>query len=166
MYVYTTTDFWRQIKTAASAVTASSLYLNQYKKTHPELLAKGPNLLGPVYVDPSAEIDPTAKVGPNVAIGPGVVIGEGARVANAIILDQSTLDKHAVVINSIVGSDCRLGQWARVDGEPEPETAVKDQISVSVLASETTLAPETHIRSCIVLPNKALNKSAANQVLL
>jgi mannose-1-phosphate guanylyltransferase len=153
MYVYETTDFWRQIKTAASAVTASALYLNHYKKTHPDLLAKGDNLQGPVYIDSSASIAATAKVGPNVAIGPNVVVNDGARIANAIILDGSTIDKHAVVVNSIVGSNCRLGQWARVDGEPEPETEVKGQISVSVLASEVSLAPETHVRSCIVLPN-------------
>ena len=156
LYVYETKDFWRQIKTAASAITASALYLNQYKKTHPDLLAKGDNLQGPVYVDSTAHISPSAKVGPNVAIGPGVVVNDGARIANAIVMEGSVIDKHAVVINSIVGSNCRLGQWARVDGEPEPVTEVKGQISVSVLASETTLAPETHVRSCIVLPNVSL----------
>lgn len=153
MYVYETKEFWRQIKTAASAVTASALYLKQYNKTHPDLLAKGDNLTSPVYVDHSARIAPSAKVGPNVAIGPGVIVGEGARIANAIVLENSVIDKHAVVVNAIVGADCRLGQWARVDGEPEPETEQKGKISVSVLASETCLAPETHVRSCIVLPN-------------
>lgn len=129
-------------------------------------MTKGPNITAPVYVHPTATIDPSAKVGPNVAIGPHVFIGEGARVVNAIILDNSTIDKHAVVVNAIVGSNSTLGQWARVDGEPEPETEVKGKISVSVLASDVQVLPETHVRSCIVLPNKSLSKNAANQVLL
>jgi mannose-1-phosphate guanylyltransferase len=166
IYVLESNDFWKQIKTAASAVTANALYLKDYSKIRPDLLSKGANITGPVFIDDSAVIDPTAKVGPNVAIGAGVTVGEGARIANAILLENSLIDKHTVVLNSIIGSDCRLGQWARVDGEPEPETAVKGQISVSVLASEVWVAPETHIRSCIVLPNKSLGKSAANQVLL
>lgn len=154
MYAYETSDFWRQIKTAASAVTASSLYLRRFAKTCPELLApKAANIIEPVFVHPTASIDPSAKVGPDVAIGPGVVIGAGARVANAMILAGSTIDKHAVVVNSIVGSEVKLGQWARVDGEPEPETEVKGQISVSVIGSEVGVAPEVHVRSCIVLPN-------------
>ncbi|WVO14384.1 hypothetical protein L204_102017 [Cryptococcus depauperatus] len=33
-------------------------------------------------------------------------------------------------------------------------------------SSEVTLAPETLVRSCIVLPNKSLTKDAYNQVLL
>jgi mannose-1-phosphate guanylyltransferase len=167
MYVCETRDFWRQIKTAASAVTASGLYLKQFQTSRPDLLApKTGEVIEPVYIDASAHIDPTAKIGPNATIGPNVVVGEGARIANAIVLDNSVIDKHAVVLNSIVGSNSRLGQWARVDGEPEPVTDTKGQISVSVLASDVHVAPETHIRSCIVLPNKNLPKNAYNQVLL
>lgn len=153
MYVYQTKDFWRQMKTAAcvvhlnaniayinsSAVTASSLYLSRFLKTAPEFLAKPTaNIIAPVYIDPSASIDPTAKVGPNVAIGPGVSLGKGVRVKDAIIMEGSVLDQHACVLNSIVGTNCHIGPWARVDGEPEPEKAVKGQISVTVLGGQTS----------------------------
>ncbi|RSH88837.1 Proteasome subunit alpha type-2 [Saitozyma podzolica] len=167
MYVYETNDFWRQIKTAASAVTASRLYLNRFKTIAPELLASSSAvIIPPSYIDPSAIIDPTAKIGPNVAIGPGVRIGEGVRVKDAIVMEGSTIERHACVLNSIVGNNCQVGPWARVDGEPEPEQDSKGKISVTVLATEVTLAPETLVRSCIVLPNKSLSKNSANQVLL
>ncbi|ORX38427.1 nucleotide-diphospho-sugar transferase [Kockovaella imperatae] len=167
MYVYQTNDFWRQMKTAASAVTASSLYLSRFLKNRPDLLAKpSSSIIAPSYVDPTATIDPSAKIGPNVAIGPNVTIGAGVRVKDAIIFEGSTLEQHACVVHSIVGANCQIGPWARVDGEPEPEKDTKGQISVTVLASEVTLAPETHVRSCIVLPNKSLSRSSANQVLL
>lgn len=117
-----------------SAVTASSLYLKQFSKTDPtRLTASAPNVIQPVYIDPSAQIDPSAKIGPNVAIGPGVVVEKGVRVKDAIIMEGSTLADHSCVLNSIVGMDCQIGKWARVDGEPEPEEEVKGQISVTVL---------------------------------
>ncbi|KAL7422544.1 hypothetical protein Q5752_003192 [Cryptotrichosporon argae] len=166
MYVYETKDFWRQIKSAASAVTASSLYLARFQKTHPDLLIKpSAQILPPVYIDPSASISSSAKIGPNVAIGPHVVVGPGVRVKDAIVLEGSTLLDHAAVLDSIVGANCRVGKWARVDGEPEKEGDGK-KITVSVLASEVYVDSETHVRSCIVLPNKELSRSAANQVLL
>lgn len=139
----------------SSAVTASSLYLSRYNKTNPSLLAKSsssPSVIQPCYIDPSATIAPSAKIGPNVAIGPFVNVGEGVRVKDAIVMEGSTLEKHACVLNSIVGTNCTIGPWARVDGLPEPEQDTK-QISVTVLATEVTLAPETLVRSCIVLPN-------------
>ena len=164
-------------------MTASSLYLNRFLKTRPDLLAQSSSsIISPSYIDPSATIDPTAKIGPNVAIGPGVVIGPGVRVKDAIIFEGSTLDRHSCVLNSIVGANCQIGAWARVDGFPEPEKDVKGQISVTVLgelvsflvsvsilmcvcvcfaATEVSLAPETLVRSCIVLPNVSLLSSKA-----
>lgn len=174
MTVFVCTEPWRQIKTAASALAASALYLESYKAQHPELLyhqqkggAECPTIVEPVYIDPSASIDASAKIGPNVAVGPGVAVGAGVRISNAMVLDGSELGDHAVVSQAIVGERCSLGLWARVDGEPEQDAADgKRDISVSVLASEVTLMPEVHVRSCIVLPNKTLAKSAAKLVLL
>ena len=48
-------------------------------------------------------------------------------------MEGSTLEEHSCVLNSIVGTDCSVGKWARVDGEPEPEQEIKGQISVTVL---------------------------------
>lgn len=135
-----------------SAVTASSLYLGRYNKTNPTLLSSSPSIIQPCYIDPSATLAPSAKIGPNVAIGPYVNVGEGVRVKDAIIMEGSTLEKHACVLNSIVGSNCSIGPWARVEGVPEPEQDTKE-ISVTVLATEVALAPEVLVRSCIVLPN-------------
>ncbi|KAK1927222.1 nucleotide-diphospho-sugar transferase [Papiliotrema laurentii] len=166
MYVYQTKDFWRQVKTAASAVTASSLYLSRFLEAEPSRLTQSGNVIQPVYIDPSAQVDPSAKIGPMVAIGPGVKIEKGVRIKNAIVMEGTVLEEHSCVLNSIVGSDCHIGKWARVDGEPEPEQEVKGQISVTVLATEVSLGPEVLVRSCIVLPNKALTRNSSNQVLL
>jgi len=114
-------------------VTASSLYLKQFIKTDPSRLTCSENIIAPAYIDPTAQIDSSAKIGPNVAIGPGVRVGKGVRIKDAIIMEGSTLEEHACVLNSIVGTDCTIGKWARVDGEPEPEQEVKGQISVTVL---------------------------------
>ena len=43
------------------------------------------------------------------------------------------IDQHACVLHSIVGANCQIGPWARVDGEAEPEKDTKGQISVTVL---------------------------------
>lgn len=195
MTVFVCTEPWRQIKTAASALAASALYLDSYKTQYPELLyhqtkagqgagaggaggakqagsGDGPTIVEPVYIDPTASIDPSAKIGPNVAIGPNVSVGDGVRISNAIVMEGTELASHAVVSQAIVGEGCRLGLWARVDGEPEREGEGEGgggsgrDISVSVLASEVCLMPEVHVRSCIVLPNKTLGKSASKLVLL
>lgn len=176
-------DIYQLTRQTSSAVTATALYLSNYKLTNPSLLAPAaPNIIAPTFIDPSATIDPSAKIGPNVAIGPNVTVGPGVRIKDAIVLEGSTLEKHSCALNSIVGTNSHIGAWSRVDGEQEFEREVKGKISVTILASEVSLAPETMVRSCIVLPNvrlhfffgiyrltvlqKTLTKNATNQVLL
>jgi mannose-1-phosphate guanylyltransferase len=55
------------------------------------LARNGPEIIGAVYIHPSAHVDPTAKIGPNVSIGPRAVIGKGVRVKDSIILDNVTI---------------------------------------------------------------------------
>ena len=76
-FVYETKDFWRQIKTAGSAVPANALYLQQALQAQsPELAKPVPNhIIPPVFIHPTAHVDPTAKLGPNVSVGPRVHIG-------------------------------------------------------------------------------------------
>ena len=83
--IYETTNWWSQIKTAGAAIYANRHYLKLYRQIHPERLTKieqhlngnsdGPNsnmvenIIGDVFVHPSAIIHPTAVIGPNVSIG-------------------------------------------------------------------------------------------------
>lgn len=185
LYVYKTSGFWSQIKSAGSAIYASRMYLNNYNKTHPERLAKskddGPKIEGNVYIHPTANINPTATLGPNVSIGTGVTIGAGVRVRESIILHGATLQDHSCVLNSIVGWDSIIGKWARVEGTPsdpnpndpyakiDSETLFRDgklTPSITILGCNVSIPAEVIILNSIVLPHKDLNRSFKNQIIL
>jgi len=64
-YVYTSTRWWSQLKTAGSAIYANRHYLQLYRqqKQHERLLqGDAPKVIGDVYVHPSASVHPTAVV--------------------------------------------------------------------------------------------------------
>ncbi|KAJ1911021.1 hypothetical protein IWQ60_000655 [Tieghemiomyces parasiticus] len=193
--VYVTDQFWRQIKSAASAVPANAAYLAQMQHD-PEAakgltlarpfirnpnsspagadVPEGPEIEGPVYIHPTAQIHPTAKLGPNVSIGPRVVLGKGVRVRDAIILDGAEVKANACVLHSVIGWRTKLGAWTRVDGTPltgrhdtegVTQAGVKNP-SVTILGQEVTVADECVIRNCIVLPNKELRSSYHDDILM
>ncbi|GAA98996.1 uncharacterized protein L969DRAFT_95671 [Mixia osmundae IAM 14324] len=186
LFVYESRSFWRQIKTAGSAVPANTLLLNSYKHSNPKLLRqRSPTVITrptaeqtasdrrltaeivePCFIDETATIDPTAKVGPNVSIGANVKIGFGARVKDAIILDRTVLEANSIVMHAIVSENCRIGQWARVEGRVLVSDSGAARDSIAILAKEVTVKRECSIRSCIVLPQKSLDRSFADQVLL
>src|ERR1051326_684737 len=103
-FVLETKDFWRQIKTAGSAVPANALYLTKAMQSGSEELAKpSANILPPVFIHPTAHVDPTAKLGPHVSIGPRAVIGAGVRIKDSIVLEDAEVKHDACVLNAIVG---------------------------------------------------------------
>ncbi|KAG9292846.1 hypothetical protein G9A89_016208 [Geosiphon pyriformis] len=177
LYVYVTSGFWMQIKMAGSAVPVNTLYLQQYAQTDPNRLAKnnpdvGPEIVGNVYIHPTAIVDPRSKIGPNVTIGPRAIIGKGVRIKHSIILDNAEIKNNSCVLHSIIGWDSKVGIWARVEGTPTTnyqttitENGVKVQ-SVTILAKEVVVKDETIIRNCIVLPHKELKDSYHNEILM
>ena len=95
LYTYQTLDFWEQIKTPGyiqilyvilpfvilefltnhcsilcrMSLRCSGLYLSQFRRTSPHLLASGDGkrtatIVGDVYIHPSAKVHPTSKVMP------------------------------------------------------------------------------------------------------
>lgn len=174
-FVYETRDFWRQIKTAGSAVPANALYLHQAWQTKsPELAAPGPNIIQPVFIHPSAHVDPTAKLGPNVSIGPRVTVGAGARIKESIVLEDSEIKHDACVLYSIIGWNSRVGAWARVEGSPtsvanHSTTIVKNGVkvqSVTILGKECGVGDEIRVQNCVCLPFKELKRDVANEVIM
>ncbi|PLN81938.1 nucleotide-diphospho-sugar transferase [Aspergillus taichungensis] len=174
-FVHETKDFWRQIKTAGSAVPANALYLQKaFQAQSDELMAPSSTIVPPVYIHPSAEVDPTAKLGPNVSIGPRVVVGAGARVKDSIVLEDAEIKHDACVMHSIIGWSSRVGAWARVEGTPIPmgshstsivKQGVKVQ-SITILGKECGVGDEVRVQNCVCLPFKELKRDVSNEVIM
>ncbi len=174
-FVHETKDFWRQIKTAGSAVPANALYLQKAWQTGSAELAKpSANIIAPVFIHPTAEVDPTAKLGPNVSIGPRAVIGAGVRIKESIVLEDVEVKHDACIMYSIVGWNGRVGAWARVEGTPTPvnshttsiiKNGVKVQ-SITILGKECGVADEVRVQNCVCLPFKELKRDVANEVIM
>ncbi|CAF9909554.1 MAG: hypothetical protein GOMPHAMPRED_006801 [Gomphillus americanus] len=174
-YVYETKDFWRQIKTAGSAVPASALYLQKAFQSQSEELAKpSANILPPVYIHPTATVDASAKLGPHVSVGPRATIGAGVRVKESIILEDVEIKHDACVLYSIIGWGSAVGAWARVEGTPTPlgshvESVVKNGVkvqSITILGKDCSVKDEVRVQNCVCLPNKELKRDVANEVIM
>ncbi|EEP76382.1 hypothetical protein UREG_01231 [Uncinocarpus reesii 1704] len=166
-FVHETKDFWRQIKTAGSAVPANALYLQKaFQSGSDELAAPSATIVPPVYIHPTATVDPTAKLGPNVSIGARAVVGAGARIKESIVLEDAEIKHDACVLYSIIGWSSRVGAWARVEGTPIPAgshstTIIKNGVkvqSITILGKECGVGDEVRVQNCVCLPYKELKR--------
>ncbi|XP_052813263.1 mannose-1-phosphate guanyltransferase alpha-A-like isoform X2 [Mya arenaria] len=186
LYVYQTSKFWSQIKSAGAAIYANRHYLHLYKKSHPERLAKNgpgkPQVIGDVYIHPSAQVDETAVLGPNVTISKNCVLGEGVRVRESVILEGAVLQDHCCILDSIIGWNTQIGNWTRIEGTPNDPNPNKPfakleaiptftndgklNPSITVIGSDVQVPSEVIILNSIVLPNKELSGCYKNQIIL
>lgn len=177
---------WCQVKNGGSAIYANRLYLSVYRRHYPTRLAESgegqPQIIGDVQIHAGAQVDPTAVLGPNVYIGNGVIVGPGARVKESIILDRAELKDHCCILHSIIGWDCVVGQWARVEGYPsdldpnDPLSLIaSDSLfneegrlnpSITILGEGVAIPGEVVVLNSIVLPHKELSGSYKNQIIL
>lgn len=83
---------------------------------------------------------------------------------------------------SIVGWNCVIGPWSRVEGTPcdpnpnKPFAKMENRNlfdgegklspSITVLGSNVLIPPETIILNSIVLPHKELSRSYKNEIIL
>ncbi|XP_062106761.1 uncharacterized protein LOC133818081 [Humulus lupulus] len=167
LYTYETMDFWEQIKTPGMSLKCSALYLAQFRLTSPHILAGGDGIKsamisGDVFIHPSAKVHPTAKIGPNVSISANVRVGAGVRLISCIILDDVEIKENAVVIHSIVGWKSSLGKWSRVQAKGDYNA----KLGITILGEAVTVEDEVVVINSIVLPNKTLNVSVQEEIIL
>ncbi|XP_076304579.1 GDP-mannose pyrophosphorylase A isoform X3 [Tachypleus tridentatus] len=155
MFVFQTSRWWSQVKTAGSAIYANRHYLELYHQTHPDWLAENdkdkPVIIGDVFIHPTALVHPTATLGPNVSVGKGVSIGEGVRIRESIILGNATIQDHTLVLHSIVGWNSVVGCWSRVEGtpcDPNPNKPFAKMENVPLFNSNGRLNPSITILVC------------------
>ncbi|EYU44684.1 hypothetical protein ABFS82_08G016800 [Erythranthe guttata] len=166
LYTYETMDFWEQIKTPGISIKCSALYLAQFRITSPHLLASGDDstatVVGDVYIHPSAKVHPTSKIGPNVSISANVRIAPGVRLMNCIVLDDVEIKENAVVIHAIVGWKSSIGRWSRVQGDGDYNA----KLGITILGESVIVEDEVVVTNSIVLPNKMLNLSVQDEIIL
>ncbi|KAI8528983.1 hypothetical protein RHMOL_Rhmol12G0190900 [Rhododendron molle] len=167
LYTYETMDFWEQIKTPGMALKCSALYLAQYRCTSSHLLASGDgtnsaSIIGDVYIHPSAKAHSTAKIGPNVSISANARVGPGVRLISCIILDDVEIKENAVVIHAIVGWKSSIGRWSRVQAGGDHNA----KLGITILGEAVNVEDEVVVVNSIVLPNKTLNMSVQEEIIL
>lgn len=186
LYLYKSSAFWTQVKTAGSAVYANRHYLAVLRAKNAHLLAAneegGPKIVGDVLIDPSAVVHPSVKLGPNVSVGPGVRIQAGARVKDSILLSNAQLARHSCVLNAVIGWDSAIGEWTRVEGKEivvnkndpitheatRPLFNEKGQLEpgITIVGEGVSIASGLVVLNSIVLPHKDISSNVANEILL
>ncbi|XP_031486812.1 mannose-1-phosphate guanylyltransferase 1 [Nymphaea colorata] len=146
LYAMVLPGFWMDIGQPRDYITGLRLYLDSLRKTSSPMLASGPEIVGNVLVDETAQIGEGCLIGPDVAIGPGCVIESGVRLSRCTVMRGSRIKQHACISSSIVGWHSTVGQWARI-------------ANMTILGEDVHVSDEIYSNGAVVLPHKEIKSN-------
>lgn len=155
LYMMELKGYWMDIGQPGDYLVGQTLHLADLRSREPfgeqksnAALADGESckILGNVVIDPSAKIAKTCVLGPNVVIGSGCVVKDGARIRDSTIQKGTTVGTGSYINKSIVGPECRIGNWARLE-------------DLCVLGDDVTVPDETFMKGVRVCPHKGVKTS-------
>lgn len=137
---------WMDVGQPIDFLKGMSLFLGWMQKTNNPSLAKGEGIRGNVLIDPTAKIGKDCQIGPDVCIGPNVQIDDGLLIEHCTVLSGARLKSHSRLVGSIIGWDCTIGKWVRMD-------------KTCVLGERVEIRDQVYLNGAIVLPNKCISAS-------
>lgn len=153
LYCKTLEGFWMDVGQPKDFLAGTALYLDHLSTITPSILQTGEGILSPVMIDPSAVVGKGCIIGPNVTIGPRCVIHDGVRIQNSTLLAGSTIKSNSLIKNSIIGWDCSIGKWARVE-------------NVTVLGQDVHVGDEIYVNGGKVLPHKTISETIPEPTII
>lgn len=128
VYAYVHRGFWFDIGVPedylrANIVVLNSLYPNGYVDHTSEVRG---DIVNPVYVGREVSIGRNSIIGPNTVILDQVAVGEHTVIRGSLVMRRSHIGSSTYVKNSIIGEECSVGSWVRI----ESGTIVGDQVSI------------------------------------
>jgi len=152
LFAYELHGYWMDIGQPKDFLTGMCLCLQSLRQKGAKLHT-GPGVVGNVLVDSTATIGNNCRIGPNVTIGPGVIIEDGVCIKRSTILRGSRIKSHSWLDSCIVGWNCVIGQWVRME-------------NVTVLGEDVIVSDEIYINGGKVLPHKAISSSVAEPQII
>lgn len=138
--------YWMDIGQPKDYLRGLVMHLNtvEQKGVADAFKQQGVEIRGNVLIDETAVIGKGSVIGPDVVIGANVVIGDGVRISHAAIFDKTKVKSYANIKKSIIGWECTIGQWSRVND--------------SVLGKDIEVADEIFINGVQVCPHKGIKE--------
>ncbi|GJQ12153.1 hypothetical protein GpartN1_g3944.t1 [Galdieria partita] len=153
LYAVELDSFWADIGQPKDYLTGMCLYLSNLRNKEPQNIQYGPEFIGNVLVDPSAKIGQNCRLGPDCVIGRDCIVEDGVRLIRTTLLPGTRVKSHTWISDSIIGWQCTIGEWVRIENN-------------TVLGEDVSVSDEIYVNGASVLPHKNVTTDIPDPTIL
>mmetsp|Transcript_20063 Transcript_20063/g.34327 ORF Transcript_20063/g.34327 Transcript_20063/m.34327 type:complete len:374 (+) Transcript_20063:65-1186(+) len=151
LYCMELPGFWMDVGQPRDYLRGNNLYLAALSTSSPDKLATNeqyPNVKihGNVLIHETAVLEAGSEIGPDVVVGPGCRVSANARLVRCTLLNDAAVLPGALVSDSIVGWQSKIGRWAHV-------------VNFSVLGADVRVGEGLYLNGTVVCPHKSVKTS-------
>ena len=158
LYGFEVNGLWEDIGVPEDYLRANSLLLAKLDGVQ---VVEGSKVDGSVEILPPSSLGAGVEVGANSVIGPGtsiadhVHIGMGCRIESSIIFPGATIGDYTSVRNAIVGENTTLERWVKV----ESGSIIGDYAVIAdgvTITQGVTICPSKRVEESILKPGQVM----------
>jgi len=112
-------------------------------------------ILSPSYLGTGVMVGAHSVIGPNTSISDHVHIGEGCRIENSIIFPGATIGDYSSVRNAIIGENSTLERWVKV----ESGALIGDYVTIEdgvTITQGVSICPSKTVSESILQPSQVM----------
>ncbi|GJD06773.1 Mannose-1-phosphate guanyltransferase beta [Galdieria sulphuraria] len=136
LYAVELDSFWADIGQPKDYLTGMCLYLSNIRNKEPENIMYGPEFIGPDCV-----------------IGRDCIVEDGVRLIRTTLLPGTRVKSHSWISDSIIGWQCTIGEWVRIENN-------------TVLGEDVSVSDEIYVNGASVLPHKNVTTDIPDPTIL
>lgn len=146
LYALDLDGYWMDVGQPKDYLEGMCLFLDWTNRTNNQQLAHGEGIIGNVLIDSTAKIGKGCQIGPDVCIGPNVSIDDGVLLRRCTIFKGSKLKSYSRLDQCIVGWNCVIGKWVRME-------------NACVISEGVEVKDEIYLNGASILSNKIISSS-------
>jgi mannose-1-phosphate guanylyltransferase len=158
LYGYQGINFWKDIGVPEDYLDANRILLEKSKELkigEKVNLHNSANIMKPCHFGDNVNVGENSVIGPFTSLGINVQIGKGCRITSSIIFPGAIIGDYTSISNAIIGENTIIDKWVKIESGSliGDYTMIEEGVTIT---EGVSICPSKNVRESILIPSQVM----------
>jgi mannose-1-phosphate guanylyltransferase len=158
LYGYQGINFWKDIGVPKDYLDANRILLETSKEVkigEKVNLHSSANIKKPCHFGDNVNVSEDSLIGPFTSLGNNVQIGKGCRITSSIIFPGAIIGDYTSISNAIIGENTIIEKWVKIESGSliGDYTVIEEGVTIT---EGVSICPSKNVRESILIPSQVM----------